>query len=84
MRVSTNQFSQGTTVISRLMLVLITLCSLVIPEIGRGQIVAWQLNGATGSEATFNANTINANLNTSTPNKDGKRNGKCISQCIWF
>ncbi|MFN8246365.1 MAG: hypothetical protein U0T56_08310 [Ferruginibacter sp.] len=64
------------------MLVLITLCSLVIPEIGRGQIVAWQLNGATGSEATFNANTINANLNTSTLTRTGSVTASALANAF--
>ncbi|WP_298307442.1 T9SS sorting signal type C domain-containing protein [Flavobacterium sp.] len=36
-----------------------------------GQIAAWQLNGALGSEASLNASTIDPNLNTSTLIRNG-------------
>lgn len=49
---------------------------------GFGQIVAWELNGASGNEATFNATTLAANLNTSTLSRGAGLNASTLGNAF--
>jgi hypothetical protein len=60
----------------------ILVCLFFIFNLSLGQIAAWQLNGATGSEVTRNATTLDPNLNTSTLSRIGGVNSSALANAF--
>ena len=55
---------------------------LFVSSASQAQIVAWECNGLNGNEATVNATTLNANLNTSTLSRGSGINGSSLADAF--
>ncbi|MFM2230027.1 MAG: hypothetical protein RL607_1285 [Bacteroidota bacterium] len=60
----------------------IFVCLFFIANLSFGQIAAWQLNGATGSEVSRNATILDPNLNTSTLSRIGGVNASALANAF--